>query len=446
MPATPLDSALYRELLGDRQVAQLFTDSAEIRAMLLVEGALAKAQGAAGLIPEVSAHAIHRASLEAEIDPVELAAATGTNAVPIPALVSAFRDAMDAPEHAQYIHWGATSQDIMDTAMTLRLRQALAIFEDRIVETVGRLGRIAEAHSGLPMAGRTYGQNAVPTSFGALAAAWGRPLLAAHARLADLRATSLSVSLSGAAGTLSAMGDKGPAIRAGLAAELGLADPGHSWHADRTPMAAVADWANGLTQSLAKMGEDLVLLTQTGIGEVSLGATGASSTMPQKSNPVMPSLLTALARTTAGLNATLQAARVHRLQRDGGAWISEWLTLPQLVLAAARATAIARDLSETITPIPEAMARNLASGHGTIFAETLTFALTASLPRPEAQDAVKRLSREAMETATPLADLALRDFPDLPPETFAAETSLGQAPAEALAFAREASSLPSSGP
>jgi 3-carboxy-cis,cis-muconate cycloisomerase len=132
MPASPLDSAIYRDLLGDAEVGRLFTDTAEVRAMLLVEGALAEVQGEMGLIPETAAKAIHRAALELQIDPGALAAETGRNAVPVPALVAAFRAEMKAPEHAQYVHWGATSQDIMDTALMLRLRRVLEIAEARL--------------------------------------------------------------------------------------------------------------------------------------------------------------------------------------------------------------------------------------------------------------------------------------------------------------------------
>jgi hypothetical protein len=143
MPASPLDSAIYRDLLGDAEVGRLFTDTAEVRAMLLVEGALAEVQGEMGLIPETAAKAIHRAALELQIDPGALAAETGRNAVPVPALVAAFRAEMKAPEHAQYVHWGATSQDIMDTALMLRLRRVLEIAEARMDAVLGprRAGR-----------------------------------------------------------------------------------------------------------------------------------------------------------------------------------------------------------------------------------------------------------------------------------------------------------------
>ena len=217
MPATPLDSAIYRDLLGDGEIAGLFTDNAELRAMLLVEGALAEAQAAQGLIPAESAEVIARAAREVQLDPAALAAATGRNAVPVPALVAAFRDALAAPEHAQYIHWGATSQDIMDTGLALRLRRVLEILEGRRAATLAALAGLAERHAELPMAARTYGQAATPTSFGAVVAGWGRPLIALRERGDALRPRLLQVSLGGAAGTLAAMGPEGPAVQIGRA-------------------------------------------------------------------------------------------------------------------------------------------------------------------------------------------------------------------------------------
>jgi 3-carboxy-cis,cis-muconate cycloisomerase len=187
------------------------------------------------------------------------------------------------------------------------------------------------------MAARTYAQAATPTSFGAVAAAWGRPLLARRTALAELQDRLLMVSLSGAAGTLSAMGPAGPAIRAALAEALGLADPGAGWHAERDRIAGFSAWMTATAGALGKIGEDLILMTQTGLQEVRLGQGGGSSTMPQKSNPVRPSLLVAVARQMTALDAAMQGALLHRQQRDGAAWITEWMTLPQMCLGLARA-------------------------------------------------------------------------------------------------------------
>lgn len=435
MPASALDSAIYRDLLGDTDMARLFTDTAEVRAMLLVEGALAEVQGEMGLIPETAAKAIHRAALELQIDPGALAAETGRNAVPVPALVAAFRAEMKAPEHAQYVHWGATSQDIMDTALMLRLRRVLEIAEARIGATLAHLAALAEAHADLPMAARTYGQVATPTSFGAVAAGWGAPLLDLRADLAALRPRLLVVSLGGAAGTLAAMGPRGTEVRARLADRLGLGDPGRSWHAERDRIAALAGWLARIAGALAKMGEDLTLLSQSGLGEVALGQGGGSSTMPQKVNPVLPALLVALGRQMAGLDAVMQGAVIHRQSRDGAAWITEWLTLPQMCLLAGRALAVAGDLAATLRPLPDRLAAQIDDGLGLIHAEALTFALTATLPRPEAQAAVKALCREAAATGTSLRALAERDHPGDWSAVFDPARRMGTAPADARAFA-----------
>ncbi|MBI1219162.1 MAG: hypothetical protein GC186_11495 [Rhodobacteraceae bacterium] len=436
MPASPLDSALYRDLFGDAELARLFTDTAEVRAMLLVEGALAKAQGALGVIPADSAAFLHRASLEVQIDPAALAAETGANAVPVPALVAAFRKALEAPDHAQWLHWGATSQDIIDTALMLRLRQVIAIYEARLAALIATLAQLAETHADLPMAARTYAQIATPTSFGAVVASWGMPLLRHAQRLQNLKADLLLVSLSGASGTNAAMGPLAPEVRAELARALNLGDPGANWHSARDTVAAFASWITGTAQSLGKIGEDLILLTQSGIEEVRLGSGGGSSTMPQKVNPVAPSVLVALARQMVGLGANMAGAALHRQQRDATAWLVEWLTLPQMCLGLGRALLTAQGLADTIAPDAARMRAALTGGLGLIHAEALTFALAETMPRPAAQAAVKALTQEARATGTPLATLAARDFPGTDwAARLAPEAQMGEAPAEASAFA-----------
>lgn len=433
------DSAIYRDLMLDKEFGALFTDTAEVRALMIVEGALAKAQGTVGLIPEISAKAIHRASLELQIDPSGLSPETGKNAVVIPALVAAFRSLMQAPEHAQWLHYGATSQDIIDTALALRLRQMLGLAETRLATIIAALGRLAEVHAATPMPGRTYGQVATPTSFGAMVAAWGAPLIDLAERLPAIRARVLRVSLSGAAGTLSAMGEHAAEVRAELAKGLALSDPGTSWHADRSGIAELAAWMTQVATQLAKMGEDLTLMTQTGIAEVKLPAAGGSSTMPQKQNPVMPSVLLALARYAVGLNATMQFAPVHRQQRDGAAWISEWMALPQLCMVFGRALSISVDLAGGVTPFADTMADHIDDGTGLIYAEALSFALARHMPRPEAQAAVKDLCKQVMSEGGSLSSRSSARWPDYDlAAAFDPATQLGLAPADARTFAARA--------
>ncbi len=336
---------------------------------------------------------------------------------------------MNAPEHAQYLHWGATSQDIMDTALILRLRQVLTIFEDRLTVLAKALGTLAEAHADLPMAGRTYGQVATPTTFGAVTASWGAPLLRHLDRLTELKPRLLQVSLSGAAGTLSMMGEDGPKIRAAFAEALTLCDPGASWHSTRDTIAELSGWLTLVSGTLGKMGEDLLLMAQSGIQEVTLATGGSSSTMPQKSNPVLPSLLVALARQTTALNGAIQGAALHRQQRDGAAWMTEWLSLPQICMTTARALATATDLAQSITPNPDRMRAGIDDGLGLIYAEALSFALATAMPRPQAQAAVKSLCMEAQKTGRLSLNLQRRNGPTpCPSASSPPRSQLGHAP------------------
>ncbi len=436
MAASVFDSQQFTRLFPTAEVGKLFTDTAEVRAMMLVEGALARVQGNLGVIPETAAAFLHRASMEIQVDPAGLADPTGVNGVSVPGLIAAMRKALEAPEHAQFLHWGATSQDIMDTGQMLRIRQMLNHHESALRETIRALGTMAAQHADTPMAARTYGQFATGTSFGAVIAGWGAPLLGLLGEMNGLRERVLWVSLSGASGTGAALGAQAAQTRAELALALGLHDPQRSWHSDRSPIMALADWLTRLSVALAKMGEDLTIMVQSGVGEVTLGGAGGSSTMPQKQNPVAPSAMVALARQSVGLNAILQGAGIHRQQRDGAAWFTEWLTLPQLCLSATSALIRAQELAGNIAPDRAAMVAPLDTGLGLIHAEALSFRLAGSLPRPDAQAAIKTLCKQAMATDTPLKTLAAQAYPDIDTsDIFDPAQQMGHAPDDARAFA-----------
>ncbi len=436
MATTPFDSQLYRELFHDAEIGSLFSDSAEVRAMMLVEGALAKAQGSLGIIPELSAAFLERSAREIQVDPGGLARETGANGIPVPALVAAMRKAMEAPEHAQYLHWGATTQDIMDTALALRLRQVLALLEKRLVAILNGLADLADTHADLPIAGRTWMQVATPTSFGAIAASWGMPLFDLRNRIDQVRAACLNISLSGAAGTSAAYGPRALDLRKALAEELRLGCPDTSWHSARHGIAGLAAWSTQISASLAKIGEDLLLMTQSGIGEVVLTQGGSSSTMPQKQNPVSPSLLSALARHVIGANSVLQSAAIHRQQRDVAAWMSEWMALGQVLMATGRGLSVTENLLGQITPQEDAMRAGIDDGRGLIYAEALQFRLTDRMSRPDAQAAVKALCQEIIADGGNLKEAALAKWNDPALSAlFTPEAQLGLAPSEARAFA-----------
>jgi 3-carboxy-cis,cis-muconate cycloisomerase len=419
---------LHDPLLGDPETAAHFTAEAEIAAMLQVWQALARVQGELSLIPAGVVPGIIAALQAARVDPADLAPMTATNGVPVPGLLQLLRRSSGDLDH---LHWGATSQDIIDTGLMLRLSAALDLWDGRLARLITGLGRLAGTHADLPMAARTYGQAAVPTTFGACVAGWGRPLIRHRAALAAVRTDLLQASLGGAAGTLSAMGAQGPAVRAGLATALGLGDPGGPWHSDRSGVAGLSGWMAGLAASLGKMAEDVILMTQTGIAELRLTGAGGSSTMPQKQNPVAPSAIVALSRQVIGLSAILTGAGLHRQARDGAAWFTEWLTLPPMGLALGAALRHAVALTAAINPDPAAMAQGLAADHGLIAAESLTFALAVHMSRPDAEAAIKALITEALAQDCNLPDLFAARWPDIPlalPDT-------GLAAAEARAFA-----------
>lgn len=441
MAASVFDSPLFARLFATGDAGRLFSDTAAIRAMLLVEGALAKAQGAQGIIPELSAKAIQRATMEIQIDPGAIAKSTGENGVCVPGLVAAFRAEMNAPEHAQFVHWGATSQDIIDTGLMLRLRQLLLLAEADLRAILNALAAQAETHAETPMAARTFGQHATPTSWGAVLAEWGEPLSDLLEALPALRKSSLLVSLSGAAGTAEALGPQAADTRADLAKGLGLGDPNRSWHVDRGPILRIADWLTQVAAQLARMGASASALTASDVGELCLGAAGSSSTMPQKQNPVGPAALTALGHMATGLRAALGPATQPSLQRDGGTWFAEWMILPQIALGTTSGLQHAKAMVEGMSPNTARMGETLGANGGVIHAEALSFALAAQMPRAQALAEVKALCAQAAETGTSLRKLALQAHPDLPAALFDPACAMGHAPQAARNFARRVQAL-----
>ncbi|MEX2520834.1 MAG: adenylosuccinate lyase family protein [Paracoccaceae bacterium] len=429
MAVTPFDSAIWRGLYGDAELQALFTDSAEIRAMLLVEGALARVQARRGMIPEDAAAAISRGAETALLDPAALGPGTAMAGVSVPGLVEAFRAALP-PAAGAHVHHGATSQDILDTGLVLRLRRALDLIDGRLAALVATLGDKASAEADTPMAARTRSQIATPTTLGAKIAVWRAPLARSRDRLAELRPRLLRVSLAGASGTLAAMGPHGPGVAADLAVELGLAHDPVPWHAARDAVAELGGALTLITGALGKFGLDLMLLMQSEVAEVAAGVGGSSSTMPQKANPVGPEALVALARANSGIVGRLYEAQLHAQEREGAAWALEWLTLPQMVIAAGAALRHAQVLAETLEARPEAMARTMAETRGLLTAEAATFALAAHMPRPEAQALVKKACARALAERRRLAEV-LAETTDAPVDwkaVLAPEAYLGAAP------------------
>jgi 3-carboxy-cis,cis-muconate cycloisomerase len=442
MAISALDSVLYRELLHDVEIGQQFSDAAEIAALIRVEAALAAVQGELGVIPAASAAKITAALQDVHIDPASLASGTGDAGIPLPALVNALRDALQAPEHAQYLHWGATSQDIMDTALVLRLREVCLIVDARLRLLLAALADLAAAHAELPLAARTRRQPATPTGFGAVVAAWGAPLLSSLDAMVELRPRLLRVSLAGASGNSTALGKTAQQQRAALAARLEISADELPWHNERGALAEFAALLTRINAALARLGEDCVFGSQAEVGELVLMSGGGSSTMPNKQNPVQAETLISLFQLCAALDGAMTQALLHRQQRDGAAWMLEWLALPQICMACGRALQLALALVTQLQPAPERMRANLEGALGLVYAEAISFRLAAQMPRPDAQARVKQLCREAVQRGVALPVLIAGHYPGIDwASVIAPAAQLGDAPQQARSFVNRVRSL-----
>jgi 3-carboxy-cis,cis-muconate cycloisomerase len=397
MPFSPTDSHLYAALFRDEELAAHFTDERFLHYLLAVEGALATTQGKLGIIPAVAATAIAEQATSVPLDLARLQAATEKAGLPIIELVHQLRAHVGA-DAGPYVHWGATTQDIMDTALVLQMRAALALIEAKLQTVIAQLAQLAEQHRHTLMAGRTHSQQALPITFGLKVAGWLAPLLRHRDRLAELKPRLLVVQFGGAAGTLASLGDRGLAVVDGLAAELALQVPALPWHTQRDNLVEVANWLTLVSGSLAKMAQDIILLAQSEVGEVCESADptrGGSSTMPQKSNPIVSELIIAAARTNAGLLSSLHQAMIQEHERATHGWQLEWLTLPQIFALTTAGLNKAIFLSTNLAIDVGRMAENVTASRGMMLAEAVSFALAEKMDR----SAAKQLVADAVQIA-----------------------------------------------
>jgi 3-carboxy-cis,cis-muconate cycloisomerase len=391
-----------------------FTPLARVQAMLDVEVALAEALAEVGEIPASSVPPIRAASRAEQYDLDRLnddAAAAGNILIPLVQELARRVASIDAVA-AGHVHWGATSQDVMDTALLLQLRAAIGDIARALTRSADAAAVLAERHAATPMAGRTWLQQATPTTFGAKAATWLDAIARARLRLTTAMEAALEVQFGGATGTLSSLGSAGQAAAKGLAARLHLRVPDIPWHTERGRIVNVA-CALGMTcGSLGKIGRDIALLSQTEVGEVrepSSSGRGASSSMPHKRNPVASAVAAAAAVQAPGLVATMLSAMPQEHERALGGWQAEWETLPALaVLTSRSARAIADALPDLV--VDEARMRaNLDAAGGIARAEGLVTALASRLGRTTAMAMVASVCQRAMADGQPLHEVAAGD-------------------------------------
>ncbi|MBK8904692.1 MAG: 3-carboxy-cis,cis-muconate cycloisomerase [Anaerolineaceae bacterium] len=392
-----LNSLLLNPLFGDETMQRIFSDAHFLTQMVQMERALAQVQGTLGVIPAEAAAAINSALPAFVPDWPQLQAGIERAGVPVPELVRQLRQHVGG-EAATYVHWGATTQDVMDTAVILQIRQALTELENVLQQTITQLAALADRQRHTLMVGRTHSQQALPITFGYKVACWLAPLLRHRQRLQELKPRLLVLQFGGAVGTLAALGERGTAVQQALAASLGLQVPPIPWHTQRDNLAECAGWLALLCGSLAKMAQDIILLAQSEVGELretADAARGGSSTMPQKSNPIISEGIIALARANASLLAAMHQAQIQEHERGTHGWQLEWLTLPTMFVYTAAALRKSHFLSHHLVVDEDKMRQNVAASNGLMLAEPISLALSQQLGR----DAAKALVKEACQAA-----------------------------------------------
>jgi len=407
MPAIVIDSQLWGSMFGTAAMRALFSDAATVKRYLDVEAALARAQARLGIIPAEAAAAISAVAEVGRVDWDRLSARTEIVGYPILPLVEQLSGWAEG-ELGQWSHWGATTQDIMDTADVLQIRDALDIVAADLDAVAAALAILAAEHAETPMAGRTHLQHALPVSFGYKAATWLSGIDRHRARLKELRPRVEVVSFAGAAGTLASLGqDNGLATQAALAEELGLAVPEITWHTIRDGFAEVTGFLALVAASLGKIGYDILLMMQTETGEVMepfQPGRGASSTMPQKRNPISAELMLAAANIVREQHALMLDAMVQDHERATGPWHVEWQALPTAFIVASGGLRAAREALEGLDVRPERMREVLDATGGLIVAEAVMMGLAPALGRQVAHDLVYDCCRAALERGTPFLD------------------------------------------
>ena len=345
MTVSPFDHPLLSGLLGDEEAARHFSVEADIDAMLAFERALAEAEAECGAIPSDAVAAIGKVLAAFRPDTAKLRVGVAKDGVVVPELVRQIKTAVGAP-HDAYVHFGATSQDVIDTSLVLRLRQVVDHIGLLLGENIVRLTGLELEFGNRELMAMTRMQPAIPITARDRIVSWRAPVERHQERLKELSGRLLVVQFGGAAGTLEKLGDKAAAVRAALAAELGLGDA-PQWHSRRDALAEFASWLSLVTGSLGKFGLDVALMAQTG-SDIKLSGGGGSSAMPHKQNPVKAEALVALARFNAVQLSGMHQALVHEQERSGAAWTLEWLILPQMVVATAAALRLAAELTAQI--------------------------------------------------------------------------------------------------
>ena len=368
----------------------LFAETATLSRYLQVEVALAETEAALGIIPEHAAQAIAASATVENIDRERYRHDFATVGFPIVGLVRQLTELV--PDGlGEFTHWGATTQDIMDTGLVLALKDVVALTEETLDRIIANVARIADEHSNTLMIGRSQMQHAVPITFGYKAAGWLAALLRHRRRLDELRPRLLQVQFGGAVGTLAALHPEGPAVRQGMAERLALGEPTVCWHTHRDSLCELITYYGLLTATLAKIATDIMLLAQTEVAEVREPTTkdrGVSSAMPHKRNPVLSQQIIVAARLARAQVASMLEAMVQDHERGSATWQMEWTLVPDAASYSLSAIERALELVEGLEIHPERMTENLSLSHQFVYAEAVMMALAPKLGRQKVHDLV----------------------------------------------------------
>lgn len=405
---------LLGPLFAPDEIRAAFSDRACLQGMLDFEAALARAEARVGVIPKDAAPAIAARCKAELIDVAAIAKAApngGNLAIPLVKQLTAMV-AKDNEEAARFVHWGATSQDAIDTGLVLQLKAALPLIEADLKRLSDALAALARKHKDTIQVGRTWLQQALPVTFGLKAAGWLDGIERHRARLAEVKGRLLALQFGGAAGTLAALGPKGLEVAQALAEDLKLSLPDVPWHGQRDRLAEVATLLGLIVGSCAKMARDVSLMMQTEIGEALEPAgegRGGSSTMPHKRNPVASAAVLAAAARSPGLVATMLGAMAPEHERGLGGWQAEWVALPELAVHCGGALRTTAETMEGLEINPERMAENLGRTRGLILAEAVQMALGSKIGRSAAHALIEKASRKAIAANKSLRDVLVAD-------------------------------------
>ena len=409
-----LDSALFRDLFGTAAMRRVFSDENQLQRYLDIEAALARVQARLGIIPGWAADEIAARCDAGLLDLDQMKRETEVVGYPILPLVHQIAKLCER-DAGQYAHWGATTQDIMDSGLVLQLREAFDLLAADLAALSDILADLAARHRDTAMAGRTHLQHALPVTFGYKAAVWLAPIERHRQRLAELRPRVLVASFAGAAGTLASLGGQGLAVSDALADALGLGRPSMPWHVARDGIAEAVGLLGLVTGSLAKIATDVMLMMATEAQEVAepfVPGRGGSSTMPQKRNPISCELILAAGKLVRQHAALALDAMVADFERATGPWHVEWAILPEAFILTAGALAQPKFMLGGLEVFSEAMRRNLDRTAGLIVAEAVMMGLAPAIGRGRAHDLVYAACRAAAQQDRPLIDL-LRETPEV---------------------------------